>query len=144
MCMCVGVCVCVRVCECCFCVQKHTEAILLSCSYTASDCIQKQSSWVVLIQQVTKCDFNTFQSHFCAKWLVQKQLPRGVSRKKCSENMQQIYRITPMSKCDFNKVTLELYWNHTLAWVFSFKFAAYFQSTFSQEHLWVNASVSTY
>ena len=28
---------------------------------------------------------------------------RGVFRKSCSENMQQMYRRTPMSKCDFNK-----------------------------------------
>ena len=36
--------------------------------------------------------------------MVQKQPPRGVPRKRCSENMQQIYRRTPMPKCDFNKV----------------------------------------
>ena len=30
---------------------------------------------------------------------------------------------------------------HTSAWVFSCKFAAYFQNTFSYEHLWVAASV---
>ena len=36
-----------------------------------------------------------------------------------------------MPKCDFNKVAL---------WVFSCKFAAYFQNTFSKEHLWVAAS----
>ena len=30
----------------------------------------------------------------------------------------------------------------TSAWVFSFKFAAYFQNTFSQERLWVTASGS--
>ena len=30
----------------------------------------------------------------------QKQPPKGVSRKRCSENMQQIYRRTPMPKCD--------------------------------------------
>ena len=38
----------------------------------------------------------------------------------------------------------QLYWNHTSAWVFSCKFAAYFQNTFSWEnlweHLWVAAS----
>ena len=34
----------------------------------------------------------------------QKQPARGVLRKSCSENMQRIYRRTPMSKCDFNKV----------------------------------------
>ena len=35
----------------------------------------------------------------------------------------------------------QLYWNQTSSWVFSCKFAAYFQNTFSKEHLWVAASV---
>ena len=56
--------------------------------------------------------------------------------KGCSENMQQMYRRTPMPKCDFNKVAKQLYWNHTSAWVLSCKFAAYFQNTLSEEHLW--------
>ena len=34
----------------------------------------------------------------------QKQPPRGVLSKRCSENMMQIYGRTPMPKCDFNKV----------------------------------------
>ena len=35
----------------------------------------------------------------------QKQPSIGVLRKRCSENMQQIYRRrTPMSKCEFNKL----------------------------------------
>ena len=66
--------------------------------------------------------------------------PRGFLRKMCSEDMQQIYRRTPMPKCDFSKVALQLYWNRTSTGVFSCKFAAYFQNTFSQEHLWVAAS----
>ena len=37
----------------------------------------------------------------------QKQPSRGVPRKRCSENMQQIYRRSPMLECDFNKVTSE-------------------------------------
>ena len=37
---------------------------------------------------------------------IQKQSSRGVLKKRCSENIQQIYRRTPMSKCDFNKVAL--------------------------------------
>ena len=53
---------------------------------------------------------------------MQKQPPSGVPKKKCSENMQQIYRRTPMQKCELNKVALA-----TSAWVFSCKFAAYFQ-----------------
>ena len=57
--------------------------------------------------------------------------------KRCSENMLQIYRRTPIPMYDFNKV----YWNHTSAWVFSSKFAAYFLSTFYQEHLRTAASV---
>ena len=70
----------------------------------------------------------------------QKQSSRGVPRKRCSENMQQIYWRTPMQKSDFNKVAKQLYWNHTSPWVLSCKFAAYFQNTFSNEHLWVAAS----
>ena len=36
---------------------------------------------------------------------IQKQPPRSVRQKHCSQIMQQIYRGTPMSKCDFNKVS---------------------------------------
>ena len=34
----------------------------------------------------------------------QKQPLRGISRKRCSENMQQTYRRTPTPECDFNNV----------------------------------------
>ena len=34
------------------------------------------------------------------KYFVQKQPCRGALKKRCFENMQQIYRITPMPKCD--------------------------------------------
>ena len=40
-----------------------------------------------------------------------------------------------MPKCDFNKIALQLYQNHISAWLFSCKFATYFQNTFSYEHL---------
>ena len=33
---------------------------------------------------------------------------RGVLRKRCFENMQQIYRGTLITKCDFNKIALQL------------------------------------
>ena len=65
--------------------------------------------------------FSNNSVHVDVKVNVQKQPFRGVLRKRCSENMQQIYMRTPMPKCDFN----------TSAWVFSCKFAAYFQNTFS-------------
>ena len=45
-----------------------------------------------------------------------------------SKNMQQIYRRTRMSKCNFNKLAN---WHRTSAWMFSCNFAAYFQNTFS-------------
>ena len=38
----------------------------------------------------------------------QKQPSSGVLRKRCSENMQNIYRRAPMPKCGFNKVALQL------------------------------------
>ena len=53
-------------------------------------------------------------------FLLQKQPTRGVLKKRCSENMQQIYRRAPMPND-----------HRTSAWVFSCKFAAYFQNTFS-------------
>ena len=40
---------------------------------------------------------------------IQKQTSRGVRKKRWSENMQQIYKRTPMPKCDFNKVAQQLY-----------------------------------
>ena len=38
---------------------------------------------------------------------IQTQPSRDILRERCSENMQQIYRKTPMTKCDFNKVGLQ-------------------------------------
>ena len=38
-----------------------------------------------------------------------KQLFRAVLIRRCSENIQQIYRTTPVPNCDFNKVTKQLY-----------------------------------
>ena len=35
---------------------------------------------------------------------------------------------------------MQLYWNHTSAWVISSKFAAFLQNTFSEEHIWSAAS----
>ena len=51
------------------------------------------------------------------KYILQKQPPKGVLRKRCSENMQPIYRRTPMPKCGFNKVAK------------NYKKATYFQNT---------------
>ena len=40
---------------------------------------------------------------------MQKQPSRGVLVKRYSGNMHQIYRRTPISKCDFNKAAVQLY-----------------------------------
>ena len=56
----------------------------------------------------------------------QKQPSRVALRKRCSENMQQICRKTPILKCDFNKAALLLYWNCTSPWTLSCKFVGYF------------------
>ena len=47
--------------------------------------------------------------------------------------MQQIYKRSPMPKCDFSKVAKQLYWNRNSEWMFSCKFTAYFQNTFTQK-----------
>ena len=61
---------------------------------------------------VLKHKFNNFWENFDKSLMSnfrQKQPPRGVLRKRSSENMQQIYRRAPMLKCYFNKVALQLY-----------------------------------
>ena len=41
---------------------------------------------------------------------------------------------------NFDLIALQRSWNRTSVWVFSYKFAAYFQNTFPQEHIWAAAS----
>ena len=48
--------------------------------------------------------YSSFQS-FSWKYM-QKQSTRGIHIKRCSEKMQQIYRRTPMSKCNFTHFAL--------------------------------------
>ena len=97
----------------------------------------------MIISNKLLCYFFLFSSLLVSTWKthnpreehkaqnVQKQPLIVVPGKRCSENMQQLYRRTPMLKCNFTKVALQLYWNRPSAWVFSCKFAAYFQNTFS-------------
>ena len=68
----------------------------------------------------------------------QKLPSRGVFKKTYSENVQPIYRKTPKSKCDFNKITLQFYWNHTSAWVFTCIFQI---SCIFSEHLFLRAAM---
>ena len=57
------------------------------------------------------------------------QPSRSVLKKNSSPNMHQIYRKTPVPKCEFNKVALH-----------PCKFALYYHNTFSMEHLQMTAS----
>ena len=72
--------------------------------------------------QFTHLLLSSVRTLFCR---LQKHPSRGVLIKRRSENIQQIYRGTLIWKCDFNKIA-----QHTFTWVFSCKFAAYFQNTF--------------
>ena len=40
---------------------------------------------------------------------IHKQPPKGVLKRMCSKNMQQIYRRPLMPNCDFNKVAKHFY-----------------------------------
>ena len=76
-----------------------------------------------LLVEIFKNDYISFSNTLNRKDAnIQKQPYIGVIVKRCSENMQQMYRRTAMSKGDFN---------HTLAWLLFCKFPAYFQNTFS-------------
>ena len=50
------------------------------------------------------------------KMYIKKQPSIGVLIKSCSKNIQQIYRTTPMPKCDFNKVAKQLFGILTKTW----------------------------
>ena len=61
---------------------------------------------------------------------IQKHPSSGVLKKSCSENMHQIYRRTPMPKCYFNKVAMQLFLKSHFGMGIC-TFAACFQNTFS-------------
>ena len=71
-------------------------------------------------------------------------IPQSCFLKKRSAYMLQIYGRTHMSKYDFNKVALQLCWNHTVTLLFSCKSPIYLQNTFFEEHFWVNVCENTY
>ena len=66
---------------------------------------------------------------------VQKQPSRGFLQKSV---LKICSKFTEQHQCR-NVISIklrQLYWSYTLARVFSFKLAAYFQNTFIKEHLW--------
>ena len=90
---------------------------------------QENISWDVLyFLIVITCNIgktvSVTRKNICEKWsndaakTFQRQPSRAVLRKRCCENMQQIYRRTHMPKYDFNKVekaTFFLLWKERRA-----------------------------
>ena len=78
-------------------------------------------------------------NHVNASWPVyykrvsnrQNQPFRGILRKRCSENMQQIYRRTAARRCAISiKLQNQLYWNCTSIWVSSLYLLHIFRTPF--------------
>ena len=59
-------------------------------------------SYLLILHRNQKC-FLLSPIYKCLKCILLKQPLRVVLEKRCSEIMQQIYRRTPMPKCDLNK-----------------------------------------
>ena len=57
---------------------------------------------MILIDFICLILLSSFCVGVCISVYMQKQPSRGVLRKRCSENMQWVYRRRPMLKCDFN------------------------------------------
>ena len=64
------------------------------------------------------------------------QPPRFVLIKRCSENMQKIYKKIPIPKCDCNKVAKQLYWNRTSAWCSPVNLLYVFGTPFPKKTSW--------
>ena len=111
-------------------ISKHERVIYLKVTNDLNGArkLQQMYKCKIVVIFIKEVDIYNIK---LSKLLLQKQPLRGVFEKRCSENMQQIYRRTPIPKCNFNKVAKQLYCNRTSAWVFSCKFAAYFPNTFS-------------
>ena len=94
-------------------VQCRTVVIYLFCRFLRK-IFHLSTSWVKKMSTSYKSIFpvNLEKNNLSCNATVrisQKQSPRGVLKKRCSENLQQIYMRTPMPKCDFNKVAKQLY-----------------------------------
>ena len=86
---------------CCFCKWKQFST---TTSFTCT--------WLQRVVKITITNYvntSTSRGQFQDKFnnYIEKQLFRGVLRKRCSENMQQIYKRTSMPKWDFNKIAFQ-------------------------------------
>ena len=87
-----------------WCTKKYFLSTKKSRCRTKKSFMQKNDNSVSTAQKNVSCPKKLLSSSGTAR-NTQKQPPRCVLKKKCSENMQQIYRRTPMPKCVFNQRT---------------------------------------
>ena len=80
---------------------------ILAKGYLKIGCACKKLLREIFIEAFLRILWGSFFP-FCSLLLNQKQLTRGVLSKSRSENMQQICKRTPMPKCVFNKVAIEI------------------------------------
>ena len=85
-------------CSCSF--RKHERFIYLEVTIDLNGArkLQQMHKCKIVVIFIKEVDIYTLK---LSKLLLQKQPLRGVFEKRCSENMQQIYRRTPMPKCNF-------------------------------------------
>ena len=62
---------------------------------------ENQRLFPATVRGIHKIDIKDCSYQEVAIITIQKQPSRGVLRKRCSENTQQIYRRTPMPKCGY-------------------------------------------
>ena len=106
-----------------------------SLSYTFSRCLENSEN-ECNIKNITTYGTERLKTYFNFSRFIQKQPSTGAFIKKCPENMQQIYRRTPMPKGDFQKVVLQIYWNHTSAWMFSCNLLHIFRTPLYKNTFW--------
>ena len=80
-------------------------------SYLKGIFILGQSSAIGVFNFIQKIQ-NPNSKSLAQSYKKQKQPSRGVLRKRYSKNMQQSYKRTPMTKCNFNKAALQLFSEH--------------------------------
>ena len=124
--------------------NTHAEGQFHSSSKAKTCCIfsehfYKNTSGRLLLK-IIRTDyvdcFHLFPEEVVSKLTkIRKQRPRGVLRKKCFENMQQIYRRTPIPMCLF-EIMLR-YWRSPV------NLLHIFRTPFTKNTFWVAASKSS-
>ena len=97
------------------------------------------SSWWKLFDVISTYAFRWMRKNWSILWLVKSSHPEVFLGKGVLKICSKFTREHPCRSA-ISKAALQLYWNRASAWVFYRKFAAYFQNTFPQEHLWRAAS----